>query len=275
MIETIDAADRFATDGPIRIEQFDRGVLDALWIALARNEGEDRERIDVSISLEDDEFSVCADEGELAHHDEDRIFDLINLASVRPMRADSIRSYRIDAGHASATLRAGALSTLDARASEAADRLHRLFWANRRYAAAKALAAALPSNVRAKGAATFARHMTDAVTAARMGFHFEEGGCWGMAMALRDHFASAGKDAQIRIGTLCGRDSHAYVQVGALSYDHSGEFTWNGTSQAVSESGLMRRARSAGVGHDDVDQDRQCAADVIMHAIQMASEESP
>lgn len=266
MIESVDDQDKFRIDGPVTLGQFDRGMLDVLWIALARRDADDRESASASIAFEDDGVVVSDDEGCLDACDEAAAFALVNLASIWPRSRDAVRSYRIGNDHASSTMRCAALSTLEERAAEAAQRLHGLLWSNRRHAAAKAVAEALPDGVRDRACAPFARHMTDAVSAARMGFHFEEGGCWGMALALRDHFASNGQGPVIRIGRVGGRDSHAYVQVGCLAYDHSGPMTWQGPSAAVSVQQLLRRARLAGYDRGDVEADRIAAAGVIEDA---------
>ncbi len=40
------------------------------------------------------------------------------------------------------------------------------------------------------GTPAFIEHLPDAVEAAQVGFYFEEGGCWGMALALSRTHAS-------------------------------------------------------------------------------------
>jgi hypothetical protein len=115
----------------------------------------------------------------------------------------------------------------------------------------------------------FADHMIDACSRVGVGFHFEEGGCWGMALALHDHFTSLGIPSWPVIGTTRGRDSHAMVEADGRLYDHQGITRWKDTTDRVDRDELLHRAERAGFSEGEVESDRAQAAEIIEFAVEM------
>jgi hypothetical protein len=68
--------------------------------------------------------------------------------------------------------------------------------------------------------AAFDEAMGIAIEAAQVGFHFEEGGCWGMARALQDRFAQAGLQARIRYKPT--GFVHCWVESHGVAFDYRG-----------------------------------------------------
>ncbi len=111
----------------------------------------------------------------------------------------------------------------------------------------------------------FAAHMIDAVTSHQFGFYFEEGGCWGMAIALQREI---GGDLMVQTG-LC---VHCYVQLGDLGYDHQGVLLTPLSGRQVTEAELLAEAELNGFSHSEVYADAQQAAAVIGTAKQLFKE---
>lgn len=112
--------------------------------------------------------------------------------------------------------------------------------------------------------APFLAHLQDAVEASEAGFHYEEGGCWGMALALYDAFRGLGEHPQLVITT---DDGHALVQVNGQLYDYSGEVS-DLVVKPTTRAGLMRAALKSGWSAYDVRGDAIAAAEIIQTAQQ-------
>lgn len=109
----------------------------------------------------------------------------------------------------------------------------------------------------------FLDRLTDGCSAAGAGFYFEEGGCWGMALALHDALARIGHEPEYLV---CQRNRHAMIEAGGRIYDHTGEASWNGPAVRVSRDELMVRARLAGHDDDGVLSDADAASEIIGNA---------
>lgn len=105
----------------------------------------------------------------------------------------------------------------------------------------------------------FVPHLQDAVDDAEVGFHFEEGGCWGMALALK---AVLGGDLVLRDGF-----THAYVRVGSDTFDWQGASTFAG-GHVVGRVELLRAALDSGVSPGEVESDTDLAFSVIDRAFE-------
>jgi len=118
----------------------------------------------------------------------------------------------------------------------------------------------------------FAAALPDSVESAQVGFHFEEGGCWGMAAALARHFIRHGKDVLVRYQPTYF--VHAWVEVEDVSLDHGG--VMNPTSKlfegatTVPLGGLEQLAIAHGCG-DEFDADTAMATQIVRDAWQRAS----
>lgn len=66
----------------------------------------------------------------------------------------------------------------------------------------------------------FDQAMFEAVEAARVGFYFEEGGCWGMAKALHDRLIEAGMEAEIRYKPT--GFVHCWAEAHGIAFDYRG-----------------------------------------------------
>jgi hypothetical protein len=107
--------------------------------------------------------------------------------------------------------------------------------------------------------------MFEAVEARQVGFHFEEGGCWGMARALHDQFSLAGVIAEVRYS-----DSgfvHAWVHAAGRNFDYRGEMlTAPGAYKTVPADGLLAIASSFGVEAEEFGSDVELARQVVNDA---------
>jgi hypothetical protein len=81
-------------------------------------------------------------------------------------------------------------------------------------------------------------HLLDAVNAAQVGFHFEEGGCWGMAQAL--HEALPGSEIIVICDPRSGEPSHGMVRLGDVYVDWTGAHRqpWDGPLRVVTPEEL-------------------------------------
>lgn len=111
---------------------------------------------------------------------------------------------------------------------------------------------------------SFVDHLQDAVEATEAGFHYEEGGCWGMALALYDAFQALGKHPQLMIAT--GHFAHAMVQVDDQLYDYRGVVYDAPPAKPITRAGLMRGALRSGHSVWDVRGDAIAAAEIIQTA---------
>jgi hypothetical protein len=68
-------------------------------------------------------------------------------------------------------------------------------------------------------ALAFSDGMISAVARLGYGFHFEEGGCYSMALALHYALSQRGQHAQLVYDETIG---HAFVQIGGAFIDHQG-----------------------------------------------------
>lgn len=103
----------------------------------------------------------------------------------------------------------------------------------------------------------FIPHLQQAVDDAQVGFHFEEGGCWGMALALK---AVLGGDLVLRDGF-----THAYVRAAGSTIDWQGVASFDG-GRLVSRDELLAAARDNGVLQQEVEADVDLALSIIDRA---------
>lgn len=101
----------------------------------------------------------------------------------------------------------------------------------------------------------------NAVSNAQVGFHFEEGGCWGFALALQEVFVEQGLHA-----TLVVRDHdfiHAWTKCGGEAWDHQGWLFSRSGGEDVYKWKLLELAQKNGVSEEQVESDRQMAKDIL------------
>ena len=110
----------------------------------------------------------------------------------------------------------------------------------------------------------FTDHLHDAVEASGAGWHFEEGGCWGMALALYDAFKALGEQPQLMLQT--DDFAHALVLVDGQLYDYTGAVDHNPPVTPTTRAGLMRAALKGGQSAYDVRGDAIAAAEIIQTA---------
>lgn len=103
---------------------------------------------------------------------------------------------------------------------------------------------------------------------AQTGFHFEEGGCWGMAYAIAEMAIEAGFHAEVKEHPFF---IHATVLVDGKHYDHSGIVTMREVTEAghfVLLSELRTVAGNYGISADQFEHDRAWARQIIENNIQ-------
>lgn len=100
------------------------------------------------------------------------------------------------------------------------------------------------------------------------GFHFEEGGCWGMGYAIAKRFSELGGNAEVLyIKSFC----HILIRVGDDCYDHQGRCDIPPKFTIIKLDDLEQVALENGISsvqfHNDVD----FANDIIDTAIESTS----
>lgn len=96
--------------------------------------------------------------------------------------------------------------------------------------------------------------LPDAIQDAGAGFHFEEGGCWAFAVAMKKILDDLGIRSSIRV--LDGKFRHAMVKVGDTLIDHQGVVlessyqTKDSSVEAISRLGIQ--AQGEGQFESDV-----------------------
>ncbi len=118
----------------------------------------------------------------------------------------------------------------------------------------------------------FLDHMHDALDAARAGTHFEEGGCWGMAVALRDALS---EDGLVAFLAIQDGHCHAMAVAGGALVDHTGVMPRHVRATVVDTLTFELAHEAAGSSVDDVEADRERATDVIAVAREFAAAAAP
>ena len=109
-------------------------------------------------------------------------------------------------------------------------------------------------------------HLVQACQDCGAGFYFEEGGCFGFALALHEELSKIQPSAQI--GGSQGF-THCVVLMGPLAFDHQGDLPLTSTHQYSpldGMQGLYEAAAKAGHNQDEVDGDAAWAREVIAQA---------
>lgn len=108
----------------------------------------------------------------------------------------------------------------------------------------------------------FVEHLQTVGDQAEAGWHFEEGGCWGMALALR---TALGPGSEIVV-----RDDfvHVYVRARGRTFDWQGECDFSG-GRVVSRDQLITEALAHGCSQEQLDADSEWAAQIIDRARQL------
>jgi len=106
----------------------------------------------------------------------------------------------------------------------------------------------------------FVEHLQAAIDQAEAGWHFEEGGCWGMALALR---SALGGDIVLRDDFV-----HAYVRFDGTTYDWQGESEFAG-GRVVTRDQLVQEALANGCSKEQLDADTEWADQIIERAREM------
>ena len=109
---------------------------------------------------------------------------------------------------------------------------------------------------------TFTSYLREACDEGEMGFYFEEGGCWGMALALNDAIG----------GELILRDDfvHVYVRVNGKLFNWQGEAAPVANGQVITREELLLKAAAYGFDSGRVDLDRASADLMIEEARELA-----
>ncbi|OUM04487.1 ADP-ribosyltransferase-containing protein [Variovorax sp. JS1663] len=109
----------------------------------------------------------------------------------------------------------------------------------------------------------FVEHLQAANDQAEAGWYFEEGGCWGMTLALR---TALGPGSEIVV-----RDDfvHAYVRAGGRTFDWQGEADFAG-GRLVTRDQLTKEALANGCSQEQLDADTAWADQVIERAREIA-----
>ena len=114
--------------------------------------------------------------------------------------------------------------------------------------------------------------MTEAVTYAEAGFYYEEGGCWGMALALYHKFKSMGYSPELVIGIYDNVIRHGMALLDGKLYDHQGQCRWTGEREIVPTPAkfIERVLEHGGIDPDKLEADTQSAAEIITVAEELA-----
>jgi hypothetical protein len=93
-----------------------------------------------------------------------------------------------------------------------------------------------------------------------MGFYWEEGGCWGMALAILQYFTDKGIPAK-----LCIQDgyTHCFIEAAGKLYDYTGEIFSHPKYHVISKAELFSLAEVGGFSKDEVVADMHAAMEII------------
>jgi len=119
----------------------------------------------------------------------------------------------------------------------------------------------------------FIEHLFDAVNAAQVGFYFEEGGCYGMALAIYERFRALGLPAELVVAYDRDGPTHALVRSGGKLYDYEGVASgWQtGDLRVVTPAQLIAISEDReDPGSDDIHTAKQEADGIIDNAIELA-----
>lgn len=102
------------------------------------------------------------------------------------------------------------------------------------------------------------------------GFHFEEGGCFGFAIALHQALSQSGFEPQycLHQGAV-----HAAVHLGSATIDHQGQGCSHASSQYVRHldlESIKKAAQTAGCNTDQIDADVDWAREILQSARKLA-----
>lgn len=116
-------------------------------------------------------------------------------------------------------------------------------------------------------------HLPQACEDNQAGFYFEEGGCFGFALAARTALLQSGLDnVELAIKTdFC----HAYAKIGHIFIDHQGASVGLNNIRVVNADELLSFAHENGHTADSISHDQQWATNVIERAIERALEAEP
>jgi hypothetical protein len=116
--------------------------------------------------------------------------------------------------------------------------------------------------------------ISEAFRRAGVGFHYEEGGCWGFAAAMAQHLKEAGAEP-----TVVVRDEgfvHAMVVLDGVRYDYRGASFGNGHGyRPVHPHELEEIAVRNGVAKSEFQADRDEAAEILREALQSMDRPAP
>jgi hypothetical protein len=121
----------------------------------------------------------------------------------------------------------------------------------------------------------FLQHLPKACEQMCAGFHFEEGGCWGMALALETALKQQGQPCTIWVRPM--DFVHAMMDIDGQLIDYSGLCTQQGREnleQAGSRQAVLEWADNFGITQEEVENDEQFATKVIALAQEIAAKES-
>jgi hypothetical protein len=107
-----------------------------------------------------------------------------------------------------------------------------------------------------------------AIEGHELGFYFEEGGCWGFALALSQFFDNAQQLHTLQVMT---HSVHVGVKIQHQFIDHQGASICP-DCRTVDEKTLIQLALLNGTDVQTLDQDRLLALDVIETARELAEE---
>ena len=105
-----------------------------------------------------------------------------------------------------------------------------------------------------------------AVTNHEAGFHFEEGGCWGMAKALHELFDVCQMDPVVLVRE--GEGIHAMVRSLDGAYDHQGMGRISKNAVAVNVAELAVIAARNGISDDEFVNDTMWAQSIVASAVE-------
>lgn len=112
----------------------------------------------------------------------------------------------------------------------------------------------------------FSDAMPDAVTNHEAGFHFEEGGCWGMAKALHELFDTCRMNPVLLLRE--GDGAHAMVRSLDGAYDHQGMGRISKDAVVVAASELAVVAARNGISDEEFESDTIWAQSVVSTAVE-------
>ena len=111
--------------------------------------------------------------------------------------------------------------------------------------------------------------LSEACGLSQVGFHFEEGGCFAMAVAIHDALLEDGHEPRLAFDRSA---AHAFAEADLDLYDHQGRRHTRAGIEYVTRDGMRDLALSSGHSEEDFEIDLRDAMEIVGSARELETE---